>query len=63
MGSHDDPRETSRVLHNGDGVDLFQPLVDHTGTTHVGKAGGASIAFTKPVGSSTHVQSRKGYLL
>lgn len=38
MGGDDDPREAARVLDDGDGVDLLQPLVDDASSAHVCKA-------------------------
>lgn len=38
MSSNDDSAEATGVLDDGHAVDLLQPLVHHTGTSHVGKA-------------------------
>ena len=43
---HNDPRESSSVLHYGHTVHLLQSLVDNTGPAHVSKAGGSSVTIT-----------------
>jgi hypothetical protein len=38
MGGNNDSTETTSVLNDGDTVDLLQPFVDHTRSSHIGKS-------------------------
>lgn len=38
MGGYNDAAEAACVFNDGHRVDLFQPLVDHTGAAHIRKS-------------------------
>ncbi len=56
---HDDTRESSRVLHYCDRVDLLQSLVHHACAAHVGEPGGPAVALANAGLAAAHVKSGK----
>ncbi len=59
MRRDDDPGEPSRVLHDGDRVDLLQSLVHHACAAHVSEPGGPAVALANAGLATAHVKSAK----